>query len=197
MSPRTGVTRYVMALCLTLQVPTTIVGCSSGGSGTDQTTAGLGTAVSTSPSTSNSSTTTPVTLNQFDNVLADTANVESKLAQYLTSQAIPETDPRVALIYGLRARIQALSCRKALDLGDTTSADSAMKDVYSMINLGRGLAKDSVAATLESAYTTIKTLGNPSGAPDQAKQLLGTFISQLKPLMDDANAITAATTTAS
>ena len=190
MSPRTGVTRYVMALCLNLLVTTTIVGCSSGGS--------AATTVSVTPSTSESSTTSPpVTLGQTDKELAGTAIVENKLAQYLSNQGITDNDPRLAIIYGLRARVQAFSCLKALGSGDTASADSAMRDIYSTINLGRGLAKDSVAATLESAYTTIKTLGNPSGAPDQAKQLLGTFISQLKPLMDDANAITAATTTAS
>ena len=195
MSQRLGVMRYVLAVCLVLLVATSVAGCSSGGSGTDQTTDGLGAPVSASSSTSDSSTTTPVTLNQFDRALADTANVENTLAQYFISKAVPDSDPRVALIYGLRARIQALSCRKALDLGDTASADSAMKSVYSMINLGRGLAKDSVATTLESAYTTIKNLGSPSGAPDQAKQLLDAFIGQLKPLIDDANAITAATTT--
>ena len=187
MSHRPPVMRYVLALSLVLLVAATMAGCSSGGSGE--------TTVSVTSSTSESSRTSPpMTLGQFDKALADTANVENKLAQYLTDQGITDNDPRLAIIYGLRARVQAYSCLKSLSSGDTASADSAMKDIYSTINLGRNMAKDSVKTTLESAYSTIATLGSPSGAPDQAKQLLDTFISQLKPLIDDANAITATTT---
>jgi hypothetical protein len=195
MSHRPGVLRCVLVICLLLLIAATVVGCSSASSGTDETTAGSSTTLAVSPSSSDSSTTSPpVTLNQFDKELADTANVENKLAQYLSAQEMADNDPRLAIIYGLRARVQALSCRKALDSKDTTVADSAMLDVYSTINLGRKVATGSVATTLEAAYATIKTLGHPSDAPEKATQLLDTFINQLKPLIDDAKAITAATT---
>ncbi len=193
---RPGGMRYLLTLFLILLLAAAIAGCSSAVSGTNQTTTDSSTTVPTTSSTSGSSTTSPpVTLSQFDKDLADTANVENKLAQYLVAHGATDNDPRLAVIYGLRARVQALSCRKALDSGDTTSADSAMRDVYSTLNLGRNIADGSVATTLEAAYATIKTLGSPSDAPDTAKQLLDTFIGQLKPLMDVANAIDSGSTT--
>ena len=59
-----------------------------------------------------------------------------------------------------------------------------MRDVYSTINRGQKIAAGSVATTLESAYATIQTFGNPSDSPDQAKGSLDTFIEQLRPLLD-------------
>jgi len=137
-----------------------------------------------------------MTLGPLDRELADTATVGNQLAKYL-GDSIADDDPRMGVVFGLRARVQALSCRKTLDAGDMSSADSAMKQIYSTVNLGRNVATGTVAATLEDAYTTIKTLGIPSDAPEQAEQLLDTFIGQLEPLLDEAKAIVAGATTSS
>jgi hypothetical protein len=194
MSHRPGAKRYVLVFCLMLLLVATVAGCSSGASGPDETTAGSGTTISASPSTGGSSTTSPpVTLGQFDKQLADNAKVVNGLIQYL-GESVADSDPRLGVLYGLRARTQALSCRKALDSGDTAVADGAMKEIYFTLNLGRKVATGSVATTLEGAYTTVKTLGNPSDAPDTAKQLLDTFIGQLQPLLDEAKTIVAGST---
>jgi hypothetical protein len=195
MSHRPGAKRYILLFCLMLLFVTAVAGCSSGASGSGETTAGSSTTVSASPSTSGSSTTSPpVTLGPVDKERANNATVVNQFIQYL-GENVADNDPRLGILYGLRARTQALSCRKALDSGDTAMADSAMKEVYFTLNRGRNVASGSVATTLEGAYTTIKTLGNPSDAPDKAKQLMDTFIGQLQPLLDEAKAMVPESTT--
>src|SRR5665811_2337572 len=128
MSHRPRVSLYILTVCVFLLVGAAIAGCSSGTSGTDVTTAGSSTTVSLGPSTSGSSTTSPpVTLGQFDKELANTATVVNQLIQLL-GENVANNDPRLGVLYGLRTRVQALSCVKALGSGDTAVADSAMKE---------------------------------------------------------------------
>jgi hypothetical protein len=135
-----------------------------------------------------------VTLDQYDKELANTATVVNALSTFLGDQNVTDDDPRLGLLYGLRARVQALSCRKALETGDNSSADSAMREIYSTLNLGKSVATDNVAQTLAEASATVKTLGIPSEAPDQAKQLLDTFVDQLEPLIEQAQTMVGGTT---
>lgn len=166
-------------------------GCNSGSPDTTETRASTSSSESVTPtnSTTSSTTTLPATLSDYDRELARTATVQRDLADYLSEQQVPETDPRIAIVYGLRARTQALTCRKALDDEDLSLADSAMKQVYSTMNLGRNVATGPTAEVLAQAYETIQTLGAPSDGPDRAAGLLDTFIIQLAPLMDEARAI--------
>jgi hypothetical protein len=144
---------------------------------------------------SSETTAPPVTLNSYDKELANTAKVENSLARYLAEQNVADSDPRMAIIYGLRARVQTLSCRKALESGDMAVADSAMRDVYSTLNLGKSIATGAVAQTLAEAYATVKSLGIPSESPDKAKQLLDTCGEQLKALLAEAQGVMSGTTT--
>ena len=145
-------------------------------------------------------TTTAAGLGQdpvYDHRLATTALAENRLAVYLQNQNVTQNDPRIGLLYGLRAQEQAITARKALALKVSDIADSAMKDVYSTVSLGRGLATGTVLSTLDAAYKTIENLGQPSTAPDSAATLLDTFISQLDPLIAQANAVDGSSTTTS
>jgi hypothetical protein len=192
MIQRLSMARHIVAVSVLIVVAFVVAGCSSG-SGTDETTT---TAVTTSTSTSASETTSPpVTLDQYDKELAKTATVVNALSQFLGQQNVTDGDPRLGLLYGLRARVQALSCRKALETGDYPSADSAMKEIRSTLNLGKSVATGTVAQTLADASATAKTLGIPSEAPDQAKQLLDTFVGQLEPFIDQAQTMIGGTTT--
>ena len=172
-------------------------GCSSEESGDTATTAS-GTSVGPSAgagptSTVNSTTTLPEMLSDWDRELAETAQVQNRLAAYLAGQGVAEDDPRMAVIFGLRARTQAITGRKALDQGDLSLADMAMKDVYPTPNVGRNLAEEPVSQILEDAYATIATLGTPSDKPEEAGASLDEFIAALRPLLDEAEALVPAT----
>jgi len=172
-------------------------GCSSEEPADTPTTASgtsMGPRTGTGPTSTVSSTTTlPEMLSDWDRELAETAQVQNRLATYLTEQGAAQDDPRMAVIFGLRARTQAITGRQALDQGDLGLADMAMKDVYLTLNLGRNLAEGSVSQILEDAYATIATLGVPSDKPEEAAASLDKFIAALRPLLDEAKALVPAT----
>ena len=146
------------------------------------------------PADTTTSTGPPITLSNYQTELAHTAKVWTALAQQLTEEGAAQDDPRMALIFGLRARTQALSGRQALAEGDLTLAQQAMIDVYATINRGRDVAEGSVAQRLAEAHAVIETLGDPSDDPQRAATLLDAFIAALAPLLDEAEAMTATTT---
>jgi hypothetical protein len=195
-APRARATTVAVAgtlLIVTLAV--LAVGCASGPSGqTTTTTSGTTAGSSTTGSQSVTTTTLPQMMSEYDKELAKTSTIENQLAAYLSKQQAAQDDPRAAIIFGLRTRVQALTCRKALSNNDLTLADSAMRDVYTTLNLGRNLATGTVAQTLTDARAIIATLGAPSDNPGQAATLLDQFIAALAPLLDEATAIAPATT---
>jgi len=170
-------------------------GCSSGETNGTATTASgtsVGPSTTVGPTTTavgQTTTTLPQVLTDWDRQLAETAQVQNQLAAYLTEQGAGQDDPRLAIIYGLRARVQAITGRQALEEGDLDLADSAMREVYPTLNLGRNAAEGSVAQTLEDAHTIIATLGIPSDKPEEAATLLDQFIAGLSPLLDEAKAL--------
>jgi hypothetical protein len=190
------------AVCLLLLLALLAIatGCASGSSGhttTSTSTASTSSSASTSTTTNGGGTTTtlPQMMSDYDRELAKTATIQHNLALYLSDQQASQTDPRMGLFYGLRARTQALTCRKALSTGDLAMADSAMRDIYSTLNIGRDVATGTVAQTLADARAIVATLGAPSDGPDRAATLLDQFIAQLAPLLAEATAITPTTTT--
>ncbi len=169
-------------------------GCSSGetdGTATTASGTSVGPSTTVGPTTTVAQTTTtlPQALTDWDRQLAETAQVQNQLAAYLTEQGASQDDPRLAIIYGLRARVQAITGRQALEKGDLELADTAMRDVYPTLNLARNAAEGSVSQTLEDAYTIIATLGIPSDKPEEAATLLDQFIAGLSPLLDEAKAL--------
>jgi hypothetical protein len=183
--------------CVLLLVAFTVVlaGCTPGDSGQTTTTepdSGVTSTVSTGESTS---TTEPELMSEWDKELAKTARLQNQVAALLQEQGAAENDPRKAVMLGLRARTQALTCRKALDGKDLNLADSAIKDVRYMLNLAGNVATGSVATILTDARETISTVGLPSDDPDHAAAALDLFIAALAPLLDEATALLASTTT--
>jgi hypothetical protein len=178
-----------------------ISGCSGDSVQTTSSSQSAATSVSSGASTSTSSTapgatttTLPRLLSDIDKEIAKTSTAEHDLQTFLSDQQVPQGDPRHAVSFGLRARIQALSCRKALDDGDVALADTAMKNVYTLLNVASNVATGTTAKTLGDAHSTIAALGDPSDRPDEARTLLDQFVAQLAPLLDEAAAIEGQTT---
>jgi hypothetical protein len=188
-----------VCLLLLLALLAIAAGCASGSSGHTATSASTAStssgATTTTTSGAGTTTTLPQMMSDYDKELAKTATIQHNLALYLSDQQASQTDPRMGLFYGLRARTQALTCRKALSTGDLALADSAMRDVYSTLNIGRDVATGTVAQTLADARAIVAALGAPSDGPDRAATLLDQFIAQLAPLLAEATAITPTTTT--
>jgi hypothetical protein len=195
MGMRASTTRLI-ALCLLLAgLSAAVAGCSDG---------------STEPSTTSVSdtgvttTTLPELMSDTERMLADTARTQNQFAEYLTAQKAADSDPRMAIFFGLRARTQALSCRNVIEkslAGGTDSAqllevaDSAMLDLYEAMNKAQAIAAGTVAQTLTDARAIVATLGAPSAAPEAAVTLLDQFVSKTAPLLDEATALMPTTTT--
>ena|SRR3990172_8246659 len=188
------VTIFLLLLAL---AAATLAACSGGSTSSSSTTTDSGlTTTSQNSSTAGTSTTSPpVTLSEYDRELAKTATVQHDLVVYLDEQQAADDDPRYGIVYGLRARTQAITGRQALAKNDFNLADVAMRDIYSTLNLGKRIATGTTAQTLEDAHAIVETLGAPSDAPDRAATLLDEFIAALSPLLDEATATVPSTGT--
>jgi hypothetical protein len=186
---RSRVHLLAAGLLLAAAIFLALSGCSDD---TEQSTTTMASDSSTSSSESTETTTSRTTdatnsmMTEWDLKLEDSANAQHLLALRLEETGVPEDDPQRAVLYGLKARINALSCLTALDRGYTEVADIAMREVYSAMNIGRTLATGSIAQTLADARAIVDTLGAPSDRPEEAAALLEEFVEALAPLVEQA-----------
>jgi len=145
-------------------------------------------------------------MTEWERALRDTANAQHLLALALDEKSVPTDDPQRAILYGLKARVNALSCRNAIEKSslapdDTQKveqlevADVAMKEVYAALNRGRAIAADPMAKTLADAHAIVETLGVPSSRLEEAAAMLEEFVEALEPLVEEAIHQAAAPTT--
>ena len=184
-APRPSRIACLCALLVLVLIATSLAGC-RGNTSSGTTTTEVSTATSETGFTTTSASTPQ--LSDWQVELAKTSQIENKLAGILQAAQVAQNDPRRGLIEGLRARTLALSCRQALADKDLKQADSAMLQVYQLLNMSRGVATGSVAQTIESARTIINGIGAPSDAPDKAAPLLEQFITATASLLDAATA---------
>lgn len=148
-------------------------------------------AVTTTPTPAASTTTvapTP-TLSEYDKDFAQTSRIQRDLSARLRNEGAGDDDPRLAVIYGLRARAQALTGMEAIRQGNLELADLAMRDVYRTLNLGRAIAEGTPAQILEASAAAVEDLGIPSQAPERAANMLDEFVSRLAPMLDEATSL--------
>jgi hypothetical protein len=138
-----------------------------------------------------------VTLSFWDKELADNAKIVNDLATHMSEQEVAQDDARLAVLFGLRARTQACSCRKAIAEGDLVFAQQAMAEIYSTINRGRVVAEGEVLGLLTDASAVIETLGDLSTDPQRAMSLVEEFVATLKPLQGYATKLVTGTLTTS
>ncbi len=183
-------------VCLLLVAALSLLGsgCSSDDPGQSTTTSSSSSSTTDAAATS-STVTSEQLMSGWDQMISETSDAQHGLAVYLKAIGASEDDPQRAMLYGLKARINALSCRKALEETDMELADSAMQEVYAAVNVGLTIATGSTAQTLTDARAIIESLGAPSDGPGEAAILLDQFIDTLTPLMDEARAILSSTTT--
>ncbi|HEY5528998.1 MAG TPA: hypothetical protein VIL51_06045 [Thermoleophilia bacterium] len=199
--PRSVVTAMLLMALLLAAAVVVLSGCGNSpttSTALSQTTVSSQGGDTTTVGQGDASTTTTLALGSdpvYDRKLKVTALAVQALSGFLQDQNVAVDDPRIGLLYGLRAQEQAITARKALAHNVYTTADAAMKDIYSTISLGRTVATGTVLATLDQAYKTVENLGVPSASPDNAATLLDQFIAQLDPLIAQANSISSSSTT--
>jgi len=181
------------AVCLVVMLVMVLTGtaaCTSGG-----TTTTSGVAPSTTTAAAEPTTTilppafaTPES-NALTRELKRTAQLAAVLAQHLQDQGVAGDDPRIALVWALRARGQAVTARKAILEKQPELADNAAKELRTLLARAGTLADGSLAAEIAKAVALMATMGRPSGDPTTAAVALDGIIKQLEPLIAQAQAL--------
>ncbi len=121
--------------------------------------------------------------------LKRTSQLATTLGQLLQDQGVANDDPRVALVWALRARGQAVTARKAILEEQLELADNATKELRIQLSRASAMADPPLAAELAKATALMATLGRPSSDPAAATDALESMMTQLEPLMAQGQAL--------
>jgi hypothetical protein len=121
--------------------------------------------------------------------LKRTSQLATTLGQLLQDQGVENDDPRVALVWALRARGQAVTARKAILEEQLELADNATKELRIQLARAAAMADPPLADELAKATALMATLGRPSSDPAAATGALESMITQLEPLMAQGQAL--------
>jgi hypothetical protein len=120
--------------------------------------------------------------------LKRTSQLATTLGQLLQDQG-ENDDPRVALVWALRARGQAVTARKAILEEQLELADNATKELRIQLARAAAMADPPLADELAKATALMATLGRPSSDPAAATDALESMMTQLEPLMAQGQAL--------
>jgi hypothetical protein len=121
--------------------------------------------------------------------LKRTSQLSTTLAQVLQDRGVANDDPRVALVWALRARGQAVTARKAILEKQLELADRATKELRIQLARASAMADPPLAAKLAKATALLATLGRPSSDPAAASGTLESMMTQLEPLIAQGQAL--------
>jgi len=101
----------------------------------------------------------------------------------LAEANVPLDDPRMAAVYGLRARVQVLMAARALSLRDMVVADSAVEQAHVLLARAVATAKGEEADLLARAKDRLDDAPEPSDDGPAAAGMLDAVIDSLAPLV--------------
>ena len=179
-------TVFVATMLMSLSVG--IVAC-DGGSATTTSTAGAGTTIATGPTTTLPTAYATPESNALARELKRTVQLAAILGQKLQDQGATANDPRIALVWALRARGQAVTARKALLEKQPELADNAAKELRIQLVRAGAIADSSLAGELAQALALMATMGQPSSDPAAASLALDGIIKQLEPVIAQVQAV--------
>jgi hypothetical protein len=135
----------------------------------------------------------PIVISPESAALSDelkrTAQATAVLTGQLQQDQAPADDPRVPLVYGLRARAQAITARKALLEGQPDVADAAATQLGVLLRRADGASDEQVALAVAAAAAGFESLGIPSqGERESVNAVLDRMMGDLEPLFDAAAA---------
>jgi hypothetical protein len=97
----------------------------------------------------------------YTELIKVSANAARELAKKLEAEGFTETDPRAALLLGLRARTQVASSRKFIGDKDLQNADVAYREARSYLARAAVYADAETAAALKAAADRFAALPSP------------------------------------
>ena len=149
----------LVSMLVTTGLPAT--GCGSAGTTTSSLSA-TGTSFYATTTTTNAST-SGLTPEQkaYTEQIKVTANAARALATKLDTDGFKESDPRAALLLGLHARTQAVSARKFINDKDLQNADSAYRELRSLLARAAVYADAETAAAVKTAADRFTALPSP------------------------------------
>jgi hypothetical protein len=175
-----------------------VAACSNGGTTTTSAAASTTTIAAEPTTTMPPAYATPES-NALARELKRTAQLSAQLGQRLQDQGVAADDPRIAMVWALRARGQAVVARKAILEKQPELADNAIKELRIQLSRAGALADTSLAATIARATDLMANVGKPSSDPTKAAAALDSIMKELEPLIAQGQALVASaspTTTA-
>jgi hypothetical protein len=165
-----------------------IVACSGGGSTTTSAVA-PSTTIAAEPTTTLPPAYTTPESNALVRELKRTVQLAAILGQRLQDQGVAADDPRIAVVWALRARGQAVTARKAILEKQPELADDAVKELRIQLARASARADAPLAAEIAKALALVATMVKPSSDPATATVALDGIIKQLEPLIAQAQAL--------
>lgn len=190
--PRPSRDRYLaLTLCLVvllISLLTGVVACNGGGTTTTSAVA-PGTTIAAGPTTTLPPAYATPESNALARELKRTAQLAAILGQRLQNQGAAADDPRIAMVWALRARGQAITARKAILEKQPQLADDAAKGLATQLARAGTMADGSLAGEIAQALALVATMGKPSSDPTATADTLDSIIKQLEPIVAQAEAL--------
>jgi hypothetical protein len=190
--PRPSRDRHLApALCLVvilMSLVTAIVACNGGGTTTTSAVA-PGTTIAAEPTTTIPPAYATPESNALARELKRTVQLAAVLGQRLQDQGAAADDPRIAMVWALRARGQAVTARKAILEKQPELADNAVKGLRTQLARAGAMADGPLAEMIAKALALMATMGQPSSDPTTAVVALDGITKQLEPLIAQAQAL--------
>lgn len=181
-------TRAVCLIVMLVSLLAGIVACNGGGTTTTGAVA-PSTTIAAGPTTTLPTAYATKESNALARELKRTVQLAAILGQQLQDQGAAANDPRVAMVWALRARGQAVTARKALLEKQPELADNAVKELRIQLVRAGALADSSLAGEIAQALALMATMGQPSSDPTAAAVPLDGIMKQLEPVVAQAQAL--------
>jgi len=104
--------------------------------------------------------------------IKETLVASNAIAAELEASQASEDDPRVAIIYGLRARGQAINALKAMHESQTPLADDSYAEMLKLLNRARLVEEGEEAAVLAQARSLLEGVAPPSVGDTETPEVL-------------------------
>jgi hypothetical protein len=116
-------------------------------------------------------------------VLKESLAASNTIAAELESSNAPEDDPRVAVIYGLRARGQAVTALKAIHEKQPALADDSFAQLITLLNRATLMETGEPAEILARARKLVEGIEPPSYENAATPAALRRIVDELAPLL--------------
>ena len=180
--------RFTTAILITVFTMLPAAGCGGTSSATTASTGASQTGATPRTMPLPTTTTTPTLASNpesrhYMTMLKETYDASNIISSQLQQKGLSSSDPATAQVFGLRARAQAITARKAMVDNNPSLADAAVIQMRKLLSQGQAVGQGDVLAPIVAALATIEGLPQPSADSAGAAESLDAVIEDLSPLM--------------